>query len=237
MIFADRVKADILSHAAREYPRECCGLIIIRRGKQTYKPCRNNSAGEAFFCLDPSDYAEAESQGEIIAVVHSHPDGTPDPSQADLMACEASGLIWLIVSCPANEWREIKPVRYIEPLIGREWKHGSSDCYGLVRDWYKQEMNLHLPDFSREDEWWHKGEDLYLDNFAACGFAEIPASELRNGDALLLAITSPVPNHAAVYIGDGMIVHHIHNRLSCREPLNAFYQKRITHYLRYNGSL
>lgn len=237
MIFTDQVKDDILIHAAREYPRECCGLIIIRRGRQTYFPGRNISAGGSHFVLDPQDYAEAAAQGEISAVVHSHPDGTPDPSGVDLMACEASALPWLIVSYPGREWREILPATYLPPLIGREFQHGVQDCYALVRDWYAQEMNLQLPDFSRDDDWWHKGQNLYLDNFAACGFTEITAADLQWGDALLMAIVSPVPCHAAVYLGDEMIIHHRQGRLSCREPLTGSYLNRTTHYLRYNGSL
>lgn len=237
MIYTDRVKADIISHAALEYPRECCGLIIIRRGRQTYFPGRNISAGGSHFVLDPQDYVEAEAQGAIAAVVHSHPDATPDPSEVDLMACEASALPWLIVSYPGQEWREILPENYSTPLLGREFKHGTHDCYALIRDWYAQERNIRLPDFSREDDWWHKGQNLYLENFESCGFSEIKASDVQEGDLLFMAIQSPVPNHAAVYIGNGMIVHHLHSRLSCREPLNGFHMKQITHYLRYNGSL
>lgn len=237
MIFTDEVKGAIALHAERDYPRECCGFIIIFRGRQTYFPGRNNSAGDSHFCIDPNDYAEAHQKGEIVAVVHSHPDTTPDPSEADLVACEASGLTWLIVSYPDLEWRTVEPPRIASALVGREWLHGSNDCYGLVRDWYAQEMNLNLPDFSREDDWWHTGQNLYLDNFAACGFDEIPASEIRRGDLLFFKIGAPVPNHAAIYLGDGMIIHHLHSRLSCREPLTGSYMNRLTHYLRYNGSL
>lgn len=237
MILTDSVKADILSHAAREYPRECCGLIIVRRGRQTYFPGRNISAGGSHFAIHPQDYLEADTQGEIVAVVHSHPDGTPDPSEADLIACKASGLPWVIVSHPAGKWREIQPEGYTQPLIGREFVHGTSDCFGLVRDWYAQNMNLHLPNFSREVDWWHNGQNLYLDNFASCGFVEIDVAELREGDALLMAISSPVPNHAAVYLGDGMILHHRQGRLSCREPLTGSYLNRTTHFLRYNRNL
>jgi len=187
----DEVKREIVSHAQRDYPREACGLIIIRKGKQSYKPCRNISAGVDFFCLDPVDYAEAEGQGAVVALVHSHPDTTPDPSEADLMACEASGLTWLIVSYPSIDWREINPTRHSSPLIGREWQHGSQDCYGLVRDWYAHEMSIYLPDFSREDDWWHKGQNLYLDNFEACGFSNISASEMQFGDLILMKILAP----------------------------------------------
>ena len=67
----------IQAHAAGEYPKECCGLLLIVGRKEQYFPCRNTATEpNEEFRLDPEDYAAAEDLGEVIAIVHSHPDAT-----------------------------------------------------------------------------------------------------------------------------------------------------------------
>ena len=82
-------KNNALKHAKEDAPHEACGLVAIYKGKEKYFPCKNlaEELGEQFI-LDPDDWIEAEDQGEIVAVFHSHPDHPPMPSQADLASCE-----------------------------------------------------------------------------------------------------------------------------------------------------
>lgn len=235
-MMTDDVKHAALEHALREYPRESCGVVLIRKGRTTYAACRNLAVGTDQFALDPNDYAKADAAGEIIAIVHSHPNLPATPSQADRVACEASGLPWHIVSVPEGHWDTIVPTGYHAALVGREWSHGVLDCYALVRDWYAQEREIFLPDFERHDLWWHAGGNLYLDNYAAAGFTAQPESAvLQVGDVLLMQIASPVPNHAAIYLGENMILHHLQGRLSSRDVYGGYYQKHTTHILRYQN--
>ncbi|MCS6766645.1 MAG: C40 family peptidase [Candidatus Protistobacter heckmanni] len=222
-----------LAHAKEEYPREACGLLVVRRGREVYLRCRNIGVGSDQFVLHPEDYAAADAQGEIVGVVHSHPGLPPDPSQADRVACEASGLPWHIVGIPSECWASIEPSGYVVPLVGRQWSHGVLDCYALVRDWFRQERGITLPNFARFDDWWKRGENLYLENFAAAGFAAVDAEDLQPGDCFLMQVASPVPNHAAVYLGDGLILHHLQGRLSSRDIYGGYWQKVTTHILRH----
>ena len=118
-------------------------------------------------------------------------------------------------------------------LVGREWSHGVLDCYALVRDWYQLERGVDLPNFARFDDWWKRGENLYIENFARAGFAPVDASDLQAGDCFLMQVASSVPNHAAVYLGDGLILHHLQGRLSSRDVYGGYWQKVTTHILRY----
>lgn len=233
MILTEQVQADFTGHAEREFPREACGLVVIQKGRQVYKPCRNLAVGTDQFVIDPEDYANADQSGEIVAVVHSHPNMSPEPSQADLVSCEASGLPWFILSHPVGTWSETFPKGYKAPLVGRQWSHGVLDCYSIIRDWYAIERGILLPDFQRHDEWWLKGENLYEENFDKAGFYEISSDDLRTGDVILMQVGSPVSNHGAIYLGDGLILHHVQNRLSTRDVYGGYWLKNTTKYLRY----
>jgi proteasome lid subunit RPN8/RPN11 len=236
MILSDSVKQEIIEHAKKEYPKESCGLLIIFKGKQQYRACRNLAIGSDNFILDPVDYEKADIDGEIVAVIHSHPNASAKPSQADLVACESSGLPWFIVGIPNEKWEYIEPVGYVAPLVGRTWSHGVLDCYSIIKDWYKQERNIELLDFYRGDDWWKRGENLYVDNFEKAGFYKIKQEELQEGDVILMLINSSVPNHGAIYLGDGLILHHVHSRLSTRDVFGGYWLKNSVVYLRYENS-
>ena len=219
--------------ALNSYPGEACGLVVIVKGRTRYWPCNNVAPDGEHFQIDPHTYATAEDAGEVIGVFHSHPDAPPDPSEADLAAAEQSGVEWHILSLPSGSWHSFKPSTYVPPLVGREFVHGKIDCYSMVRDWYRVARGIELPDFERQDEWWVKGQNLYLDNFGLAGFGTVPNAEMSQGDVLLMKIQSPVPNHAAIYLGGGMILHHLYGRLSSRDEYNGLYQGMTVKTLRY----
>ena len=197
------IMRQIMSHAQDESPKECCGLIAVVKGKRRYFPCKNLAdTPDEHFVLDPADYASVEDKGEIVAVVHSHPTTNHNPSPADRVACEQSGLPWHIVNPNTQNWGYCEPEGFELPYVGREFSHGIVDCYSLCRDWYRHEFGLDLYNYPRRDQWWENGENLYLENFQKEGFHRIPVEELQRGDALLMQLASDVPNHAAIYLGD-----------------------------------
>jgi|CXWL01.1.fsa_nt_gi proteasome lid subunit RPN8/RPN11 len=225
--------AQIRAHAEQEFPRECCGLIIVQRGREVYWPCRNLATEADRFHLHHEDYASAEEAGDVLAIVHSHPNIAPTPSQADLVACEQSGLPWVIVSWPTGEIYEFAPTGYVAPLVGRVFAYGVLDCYSLCKDYYLRECGITLPPVEHRNNWWLMGQDLYLEHFTAQGFIQIEERELRKHDAILMQVSKTTTNHAAIYLGDGLILHHPMNRLSGREVYGGFWQKISTRFLRH----
>lgn len=235
---AEHILAEIRGHAADTAPKECCGLIIINaRGEQEYARCENISQnGHDTFVMHPEDYAAAEERGTIAAIVHSHPFESPAPSQADMVGISAGTVPWVIVNHPVGHYTVTDPSNYIAPLVGRVFTHGILDCYTLVRDYYKQECGIELPHVEREDDWWNTGKNLYLDNMEAAGFVRVDGSAPQVHDGFLMQIRSPVPNHAAVYLGDEIILHHMYNRLSSRDVYTGYWNKVTVVHLRH-GSL
>jgi proteasome lid subunit RPN8/RPN11 len=226
---------DIRAHADVDAPRECCGLLVALADGIVYWPCRNRWPGPNQFDLHPEDWANAEDHGEIIAVVHSHINQSAEPSVADRIGCEASGLPWFVIAHPSGDVRRIEPCGYQVPLIGREFVYGVFDCFTLIRDYYREHLGILISDFGGYDwEFWKKGQDLYGERFAAAGFMRIDEPELQEHDVLLLQVAgSPVANHAAIYLGGNMILHHLQDRLSMRAPYGGIWQKYTRFFLRH----
>lgn len=112
-------------------------------------------------------------------------------------------------------------------LLGREFKHGSTDCFGLMRDFYRMNFGIEVPDVARPDEWWEpdaegKHLNLYLDFYGEVGFTLFTGHPRQRlpGDVLLMAIRSPVANHGAILLPGERIIHHLAGQLSTIESYN-----------------
>ncbi|CSQ39916.1 Tail assembly protein [Shigella sonnei] len=139
----------ILAHARRCAPAESCGFVVRTPEGERYFPCVNISGEpEAYFRMSPEDWLQAEMQGEIVALVHSHPGGLPWLSEADRRLQVQSDLPWWLVCRGA-----IHKFRCVPHLTGRRFEHGVTDCYTLFRDAYHL-AGIEMPDFHREDDWW-----------------------------------------------------------------------------------
>ena len=228
-------KADALAHAKDQDPKESCGLLLNIKGKQRYYPCENLAITKnQEFILNPEDYVAADNLGDIVAVIHSHPITPPSPSQADLINCEQSNHVWHIVNPKTEEWGYCEPTGYKPPLLGREWVWGVTDCFSLVRDYYRQELNIQLIDYDRSmtpEEFLIN--PLFEKYAVATGFRELQHYEkLEKGDVLLMSIMHPTLNHVGIFLGD-MVLHHLADRLSCREPYSEWLLKCTGKRYRY----
>jgi len=107
------IRRELERHAEQESPNEACGLIAFREGvAERFLPCVNVAASPYRFELrapDPSLVLDLEDDGYELAVFHSHPTDSAQPSRTDL----ANIGLWedrpyLILSRPTGElaaWR------------------------------------------------------------------------------------------------------------------------------------
>jgi proteasome lid subunit RPN8/RPN11 len=240
----------IRAHAVAEYPKESCGLIIAAGRRERYVPCTNTATTPTRdWRISKQEENAARDDGEIIAVVHSHPDERARPTDADKQGCEESQLPWSIVHVSktdvgdvvAGEIFTFEPSGYVTPILGVPFTHGIHDCYSLGQRWYKQERGIVLPNFEREDGWWSDGkQNLYLEHFQEAGFVIVPngIKDLQIGDAILMQIRSKEwPNHSAIYIDEGrqLMVHHMYGQLSSRAVYGGQWLEATRMILRYAG--
>ena len=217
------------------YPQEGCGLLVNKKGKIEWMSCRNVSDNpEESFHIDASDYIKARLQGDIYAIVHSHPDFSCEPSEADKKASDFLGIPYIIYSLPNFEKYEYIPKRLSNELLGRDYNFGTSDCYSLARDYYFQEFNINLTTIQFEDDWWEQGLDYFGDLFENFGFEEVEDPQI--GDGILFKVFCNVENHCGIYLGEDIFLHHAVNRLSCRESLHPMWIKHKTRFIRYAKS-
>lgn len=236
---------DISKHAAEVYPQECCGLVLAVGRKEKYIPCVNRTTrgGGDHFVISVEDWEAAEAIGEIIMIVHSHPDASHLPSEADRVGCEAHGLPWCIVAVhgdPAKPNRPpvvtghsiTTPSGFELPMRGREYRFGVSDCYSIVQDYYRQELGIELPKFHRQDGFWLRGENLIMEHLSENGFTPIPAPT-QKGDLILMSLKSDVVNHFGIWLDErGAMLHHPYGHLSEATVFGGYWLENTRLYVR-----
>lgn len=216
-MFGHDVNEAIKEDAVKRFPIESCGLVLERQdGSVFYKPL-DNLAPEPETSFRMDDRYLLHVGPSLRAIVHSHPNGPNCPSKTDMEQQLAHAVPFGIVSTdgvgclPPFFWGDQVPK---QPLVGRGYQYGVTDCYSLVRDYYA-ELGISLREYPRDWEWWTKdGVDMYQSYFEKEGFKRISENEVREHDGFLAQIRSTTPNHAGVYVGNGLILHH----LSAREP-------------------
>lgn len=97
----DLLKNEAIAHAKKESPNECCGLFLKTDNGLEYFRCKNVAYEFEMgsFIIDPFDFADGEDKGEILGVVHSHPQNVLEFSEEDVASCNAVQIPFYLV-CP-----------------------------------------------------------------------------------------------------------------------------------------
>lgn len=235
---------EIAEHAIAEYPKESCGIIV----NNEYLPHKNLASDPKMdFKIDSSVWP----RHKIQAVVHSHilteprvVGDPPDcPSGLDMARQIGTAVPWgITLTDGQNGWQ---PFWFgdqcdIPPFEGRVFRHNVTDCYALVRDWFRKEKNVKLPPYPRDPGWWKLGADgpnLLMRGVKEMKAEEVKLEDIQPGDVMLFQTDGiKVPNHCGIYVGDGKILHHMYGKLSCTESVARLVNLFGHSYWRYEGA-
>lgn len=223
-MITEELKQILINTAKKEFPKEMCGILFLNEENNVeFKQCDNLSDNPTeLFEMDNSvliDY-------NVVAIVHSHTNGRNYLSKYDMRNQHLLNLDWVLVC-----GEQVIKYRPIEPLLGRPFEFNKQDCYNLFRDCYMLAGSDHLPNFEYPDNWYEQGMNLYVDRLPEYGFEKVDNLEI--GDVILFTIGSEIPNHAGVYLGDNLFIHHSIDRLSKRDIFGGYWLKNTHSIWRY----
>ncbi|WP_455261832.1 C40 family peptidase [Neisseria sp.] len=224
---SDEIQDLIFWFADGYAPQEMCGAIadIHDKGRRFFAIDNIAENPEETFEMNPKGWQALAADGEIVAVVHSHPNGEPFLSGADRQMQIQTGLPWILAVGD-----RLKQFRCCPHLRGRVFEYGKADCGALIRDAFML-MGIDLPDHERGDIDDDAEYEYLRKHFERVGFVRV-SDGLRGGDVVLTSYGGHA-NHAALYLGDGQILHHAYNQLSRREPFNQWWSERVHSVWRY----
>jgi len=244
MILQDNIKEKIKRHALKDLTQECCGLLVEKDNSIDVFECSNVSESpKNHFSILPRDYLRASRSGSIKAVYHSHNSDNNKFSPNDILHSRSHKIAFILYCSTKDSFSAFDPDRDKTFLYDKIFKIGESDCYTVVKEYYKN-LGIDLADSpnSRKDHTWHqKNPSLIQDLFnlnksnPELPIIEInPTEDLKKHDVIVFEyIKNRGPNHVAIYLGEGKILHHPRNKYLCIEPLSKPYQKTICKIYRH----
>jgi len=123
-----------------------------------------------------------------------------------------------------------------EHLLGQNFVQGKSDCYSIVRDFYRDNYGIVLPNYARPTDWWNSGNfNMYMDRFRKNNFFVLDChpAEYQVGDVFLMSIMSNAVNHAGVLVDKGKMLHHLVNQISTVTPYKGLWRNNTMAVVRH----
>lgn len=168
------------------------------------------------FTLSDADRMELLTRKPLV-LLHSHPNGSKEPSDTDTLSQLAMNAPWGIVAIDANPvTQHIYAIHYpevwgaglpIPPLLGRQFLWGIRDCMTITQDFYTLN-GVQMPRIPRARKpsiypKGHWGNDPFRTQPKNLGLVSIKRHERRPGDLTIWMNNKGQYDHCAVYLGDG----------------------------------
>ncbi len=245
------IKSQIIALANKNPQEEICGFIYYTvngsSGDIFIYPSNNISVDRyCNFEIDPVDYLTCSQKGEICGVYHSHPGHDEAFSSNDVEYIEELGVPLYLYTVDTGKWQEYIPPTYQINLNGLPFIWGLYDCYSTLRNYYRQEFSINVPDYDRGDKFAQDPTSLSLimNNVQSAGFEIIPHTPdtinetIQIGDVLLFFTPScsrVLPAHFGIFLGKSSFLHHPENVLSREDQLNHYWISKIAYIARHKN--
>ena len=247
-----QIKQQIITHSQYLPSLEVCGFIC----ENDAVPCPNIAdTPQESFEISTDYFEEINAITPVLAIYHSHwQDSQPALlSPADISNSKASKIPYLLYHTAFGQWDYYDPndiypypltpnlhsLLELEYYLGWKFEYNRSDCYTLVRSYYKGMMDLELPDFPRGDieETTSPDWDMFRFNFEKVGFRQLETDEpLQANDVVLMCIAGDRTHHAAILLDptNGKALHNLgEGRLSEIFMYGGYWVERTRYVIRY----
>lgn len=225
----------IAQHGRTTAPAEACGAIIAGPGDALEAlPLRNvHERPETCFRMDPAEWTKLAAGGRVRAYYHSHPTGPAAFSDADKVMSEETGFPVYLYDVPSDELIAYTPSGWQPPLEGRAFMAGVNDCFSVVRDWHRANTGIELELPPRTSEMMLRGIPNLGEMIERNRLVRVTGQPLK-GDLLVMHLraSGSVPNHVAVFIGDGEFLHQTVREPSRRDAWGGYWEHITTMILR-----
>lgn len=215
---------------ARATPLEVCGFFYRdSTGAAQFHECRNVAAKPADdFEISRDDQIAVFGMGELLGIYHSHPPGGDlGFSPADLENADVQDLPFYLYVIENDSWHEYVPPGYRVDVVARPFCLGFDDCFGLIRNHYRQNHSLFISDYDRDESFLHEDQGVIMASFRKEGFGLGSLETLQPEDILMFKTDKALPQHFAIYRGGQKMLHHPLHSLSREETLNDRWLSRL----------
>ena len=119
LMLAPGILENAIDHAKACYPNEGCGLVVGREAGERFIPMTNVSGSASRFEMDAGELINSlrDMRGrgeELIAIYHSHPHGSAEPSKTDIEQAHYPEAAHLIISLGALERPQAAAFRIVD---------------------------------------------------------------------------------------------------------------------------
>lgn len=227
---------------------ESCGLIVCSNGVNKFIPCQNSAQDKKNnFLINPLDYINAKSQGNIIYCCHSH-FKRGSFSNEDITNSFKNKINYLLYNIKQDKFYFFNIEKYSKyrKYINLKFELGKNDCGNLIYNFYKEELKIEAPikpifSVNSYEELkksnlhiWDK--KIYYRNLELFYILENKEFEnLQEYDIMIFNDKNNIPIHGAMYIGQDLILHQMYESPSRIESLKKGYLKYVSDIFRYKN--
>ncbi|WP_392435877.1 NlpC/P60 family protein (plasmid) [Yersinia sp. HM-2024] len=208
-------------------------MLSLDDNNSSFKPCINVSpTPEKRAIIDSDSLQTLRDSHKITHIICSVPDALSNDLAYYQKMSDRDGLPYLLICCPSQQCLTIIPQTEFG-YENRPYNYGQYDCYSLVRDYLLKEKGVALNDYPREAYSGGSGTNIFEVQASTEGFIKVEDVSLQSGDVLIFNLPSTSLQPAAVYIGNGQMLHHLSPGQSCQETYNENWKKRISSVWRH----